>query len=91
MLFRSNTDHALERYDEVAAICLGKKPKTNYYTEANGLVIRDAVSLDGNDWTFNQHKKIDTTPTEDDFKASVAEYLRWKTSMILQSEVNANV
>ena len=86
-----NTDHALERYDEVAAICLGKKPKTNYYTEANGLVIRDAVSLDGNDWTFNQHKKIDTTPTEDDFKASVAEYLRWKTSMILQSEVNANV
>ena len=29
-----NTDHALERYDEVAAICLGKKPKTNYYTYA---------------------------------------------------------
>lgn len=57
-----NTDHALERYDEVAAICLGKKPKTSYYTEANGLVIRDTVSLDGNDWTFNQHKKLTPRP-----------------------------
>lgn len=82
-----NTDHALERYDEVAAICLGKKPKTNYYTEANGLVIRDTISLGGNDWTFNQHKKIDTTPTEEDFKKTVADYLAWKVSGILRGEV----
>ena len=82
-----NTDHALERYDEVAAICLGKKPKTDYYTEANGLVIRDTISLEGNDWTFNQHKKIDTTPTEEDFKKTVADYLAWKVSGILRGEV----
>lgn len=86
-----NTDHALERYDEVAAICLGKKPKTSYYTEANGLVIRDTVSLDGNDWTFNQHKKIDTTPTEEDFRKTVADYLAWKVSTILKGEVMADV
>lgn len=82
-----NTDHALERYDEVAAICLGKKPKTSYYTEANGLVIRDTVTLDGNDWTFNQHKKIDTTPTEEDFKKTVVDYLAWKVGAILRGEV----
>lgn len=82
-----NTDHALERYDEVAAICLGKKPKTDYYTEANGLVIRDTIALEGNDWTFNQHKKIDTTPTEEDFKKTVADYLAWKVSGILRGEV----
>lgn len=86
-----NTDHALERYDEMAAICLGKKPKTEYYTEANGLVIRDTVSLRGDDWTFNQHKKIDTTPTEEDFKKTVADYLAWKVSAILRGEVNADV
>ena len=84
-----NTDHALERYDEVCAICLGKKPKTEYYTEANGRVIRDTVSLEGDDWTFNQHKKIDTTPTEEDFKKTVADYLAWKVSAILQGEVKA--
>ncbi len=85
-----NTDHALERYDEVAAICLGKKPKTSYYTGANGLVIRDTVSLDGNDWTFNQHKKIDTTPTEADFKKTVADYLAWKVGAILKGEVSVD-
>lgn len=82
-----NVDHALERYDEIVAICLGKKPKTEYYAEANGLVIKDTITLNGDDWTYNQHKKIDTTPTEEDFKKTVADYLAWKVSAILKGEV----
>lgn len=82
-----NVDHALERYDEIVAICLGKKPKTNYYTEENGLVIKDTITLNGDDWTYNQHKKIDTTPTEEDFKKTVADYFAWKVSAILKGEV----
>ena len=84
-----NTDHALERYDEVAAICLGKKPKTNYYTEANGKVIKDTISLNGNDWAFQSHRKIDTTPTEVDFRKTVSDYLSWKVSCILRGGFNA--
>lgn len=79
-----NTDHALERYDEVVALCLAKKPKTDYYTESNGKVIKDTITLEGNDWTFNQHRKIDTRPTEEDFKKTVADYLAWKVSTILK-------
>ena len=86
-----NTDHALERYDEVVAICLGKKPKTDYYTEANGKVIKDTITLNGNDWTFNQHKIIDTTPTEEDFKKTVADYLAWKVSAILKGQASIDV
>jgi hypothetical protein len=86
-----NTDHALERYDEVCAICLGKKSKTDYYTEANGKVIKDTIGLDGNDWTFNQHRVINTTPTEEDFKKTVSDYLAWKVSAILKGQVNADV
>ena len=82
-----NVDHALERYDEIVAICLGKRAKTSYYTEANGLVIKDTITLNGDDWTYNQHKKIDTTPTEEDFKKTVADYLAWKVSAILKGEV----
>ncbi len=81
-----NTDHALERYNEITSICLGKKPETEYYTEQNGKVIKDTITLEGNDWTFNQHKKIDTTPTEEDFKKTVADYLAWKVSTILKGE-----
>lgn len=32
-----DADHAAERYAEVEAIVLGKKPRTQYYTEENGL------------------------------------------------------
>lgn len=84
-----DADHALDRYDEIAALSMGKRPKTNYYTEANGKLIRDTVSLNGDDWTFNQHRVIDTTPTRDDFKKVVADYLAWKVGAILRGEVSA--
>lgn len=83
-----NTDHAKERYAEVEAILLGKKPQTDYYTEKNGKVIKDSISLEGNDWTFGQHQVIDTTPTDDDFKKVVAEYLGWKVEQLLKGENN---
>lgn len=81
-----DTDNAIDRYAEVEAIVLGKKPKTNYYTEANGLLIKDTISLEGNDWTFAQHKPINTLPTEDDFINAVSNYLEWKVSQILARE-----
>lgn len=82
-----NTDHALERYAEVEALCLGKQPKTRYYTEENGLLIRDTISLNGADWTFVQHRTIDTTPTEEDFKRTVTNYLSWKISQLMKGTV----
>ena len=81
-------DHAQERYEEVAQLCLGKHPITSYYTQENGKLIKDTISLNGNDWTFNQHKKIDNTPTEEDFKKTVADYLAWKVSAILRGEMS---
>ena len=56
------------------------------YTEENGLVIRDTVSLNGNDWTFAQHKVIDTMPTEEDFRKTVADYLAWKVSQAIKGD-----
>lgn len=79
-----NTDHAIERYDEVIAHVLRKKPKTNYYTEANGKIVKDTITLNGNDWLFTQHQVIDTIPTEDDFKKTVANYLSWKMSNLMR-------
>ena len=66
-----NVDHAIERYDEIAAICLGEKTKTSYYTEDNGKVVKDTISLNGDDWTFSQHQVIDNTTTDDDFQSVI--------------------
>ena len=82
-----NTDHAEDRYDEVLAHVLGKKPKTQYYTEGNGKIIKDCITLNGDDWLFTQHQVIDTTPTEEDFKKTVANYLSWKVSQLMKGAV----
>lgn len=81
-----NTDHAIERYAEIEAIVLGKKPKTSYYTEQNGLVVKDTITLNGDDWLFNHHKKEDTTLTEDDFKSTVANFLSWRVSQMTKGD-----
>ena len=86
-----DTDHAQERYEEVVARVLEEKPATEHYTKENGRFIKDTIGLKGGDWTFNQHKKIDTTPTETDFKKTVADYLAWKVGAILKGEVSADV
>ena len=81
-----DTDNAADRYAEVEALVLGKKPKTSYYTKENGLYVEDVITLKGNDWTFAQHRKIDAIPTEEDFKQTVADYLSFKVSQLLRGE-----
>lgn len=79
-----NKDHAIERYAEVEAIVLGKKPKTSFYTGKNGLVIKDTISLNGEDWTFAQHKMANARPNELDFQKTLRDYLAWKVSSIVK-------
>lgn len=71
-----DTDNAVGHYEEALAHVLGKKPRTTYYTENNGKVIKDTISLNGDDWLFVQHQTLDTIPTDDDFKDVVGDYLR---------------
>lgn len=73
-----DVDNAKERYDEIVNLVVrgkGKDEKNlNYYKD---FYIEDYISLEGNDWTYSQHKKIDIKPTEDDFKKVVQEYMAW--------------
>lgn len=47
-------------------------------------VIDDVITLNGDDWNYNQHRKIDTTPTEDDFLKVVGDYLQFELSQVLK-------
>jgi hypothetical protein len=71
------------RYAEVAAIVTGRKRDTNYYPE-NELYFEDTIDpAAGNDWNFDQHVKIDTKPTLNDFRKTVADYLTWEVDQLL--------
>lgn len=82
-----DTDHAKERYAEVANLVKYGRgvddENLNYFRDC---YFEDRITLDGNDWTFKQHQKIDTTPTLDDFRKVVADYLAWKVSEIIKKD-----
>lgn len=80
-----NTDHAIERYDEIVNLVLYGKSYLHYFTEDE--YIEDVITLNGDDWTFKQHQKIDTIPTEDDFSDVVKEYLGWKLSALIKGDM----
>jgi type I restriction-modification system DNA methylase subunit len=82
-----DADHARERYQEVVDIVNGYQRATRYFTNAE--VIEDTITLDGGDWTFSQHKRIDTIPTEADFMKVISEYLAWEVGQVLRGEHNA--
>lgn len=79
-----DVDHARERYEEVINLVL-------YGASYRKLIpadcyLEDTINLDGKDWTFAQHRKIDTRPTLEDFQKVVKEYLAWKVSTVLNEE-----
>lgn len=82
-----NSDHANERYQEVVDLVNYGHVYLNYYSEED--YIEDTITFDGNDWTFSQHKQFDTTPTEDDFRRVVSEYLAWEVGQVMGSEHDA--
>lgn len=77
-----NTDNAFERYDEIVNLVLYGKEYLKYYTQEE--YIEDTISLNGNDWTFSQHKKIDITPTKQDFEKVIQDYLSWQISELIK-------
>jgi hypothetical protein len=79
-----NTDHAQERYQEACDLVNYGKKYLHYFTEDE--YIEDTITLNGDDWTFANHKKIDTMPTEEDFFKVVSEYLAWEVGQVLRGE-----
>lgn len=81
-------DSPTERYQDIIKIYkAGKSAKINKNLwEIDEIYIEDFITDAGNDWNFEQHKKIDTKPKLEDFKKTVADYLAWEVSNILKSE-----
>ncbi len=80
-----DTDHAKERYAEVVDLVEFGRGSLKYLTEDEYFEGTIAPEK-GNDW--NQSAPVDTKPTLDDFKKTVADYLAWEVSNVIKNEAN---
>lgn len=71
--------------DEISSINVRKEPIENELAAAQK-VYDDIYNRIGADWTYGQHRKIDTVPTEADFRKTVADYLSWKIGTLIKGE-----
>lgn len=78
-----DTNCAKERYDEIVKVVRFGKEYLHYYKDA---YVEDTITLEGNDWTYGQHRKVNTVPTYEDFANTVKDYLAWRVSEIIKQE-----
>ncbi|MBT1018024.1 N-6 DNA methylase [Canibacter sp. lx-72] len=82
----SEVDSPVQRYQDIIKIYkAGKQAKVNAAWDLEATYIEDFITAKGNDWNFEQHQVIDTKPTLEDFKKTVADYLAWEVSNLLKN------
>lgn len=81
-------DNPIQRYQDIVKIYkAGKAAKVSTKLwNLDDVVVEDFITDKGNDWNFDQHVKIDITPTLNDFKKTVSDYLSWEVSKILKDD-----
>ena len=78
-----DTDHARERYQEVVNL-VRNGSSALHYLRPQDFFEGYIDPLNGADW--NQAAPIDTRPTIEDFKRTVADYLSWEVSNLLKNQ-----
>lgn len=72
-------DNPTQRYADIVKIYkAGKNAKVEADWNLDEIYVEDFITASGVDWNFDQHKAIDTKPTFDDFRKTVADYLAWE-------------
>ena len=80
-----DTDNAKGRYDEIVNLVRFGKSKLKIFTEKE--YYENTIDPEnGADW--NQSAPVDTKPTLQDFKKTVADYLAWEVSNLLKNQAN---
>ncbi len=84
------TSNPSERYADLVKIYkAGKNAKVNKdLWNLDDIYVEDFITDSGKDWNFDKHQKVDTKPTLEDFKKTVADYLAWEVSNLLKNQGN---
>lgn len=80
-------DEPTKRYADIIKIYkAGKSAKVEADWKLNEVYVEDFITNSGADWNFDQHKIIDTKPTFNDFRKTVADYLAWEVDQLLKRD-----
>lgn len=80
-------DEPTNRYADIIKIYkAGNVAKVEAAWDLSEVYIEDYITKSGADWNFDQHKKIDTKPTFEDFSKMVADYLSWEVEKLLKKD-----
>ena len=84
----SEIDSPVQRYQDIIKIYkAGTRAKVDQELwNLEQIYFEDFITDKGNDWNFEQHQVIDTKPTLDDFKKTVADHLAWEVEQLLKSK-----
>lgn len=79
-------DNPVGRYEDIVKIYkAGKNAKDlNAEWDLDKIYVEEVIDNSGADWNFDKHMKIDTVPTIEDFKKTVADYLSFEVNQILK-------
>ncbi len=80
-------DEPTKRYSDIIKIYkAGKNAKIEANWRLDEIYVEDFITNSGADWNFDQHKTIDTKPTFEDFRKTVADYLAWEVDQLLKRD-----
>jgi len=80
-------DEPTKRYADIVKIYkAGKSAKVEANWNFSEVYVEDFITHSGADWNFDQHKSIDTRPTFNDFRKTVADYLSWEVEQLLKKD-----
>ena len=79
-------DPTLRYADIIRIYKAGKHAKVEANWSLDDIYVEDFITESGADWNFDQHKRIDTKPTFEDFRKTVADYLAWEVEQLIKGE-----
>ena len=80
-------DQPTQRYTDIIKLYKGGiRAKLDANWQVKDVYVEDFITDSGADWNYDQHKKIDTKPTFDDFKKTVADYLAWEVEKLIKRD-----
>lgn len=86
----SDVDHPAERYQDLYLIFkLGLNARNsaefhNNLWDLESIYCEDTITGSGKDWNFEQHKKVNTDPTNGDFERAIGSHFAWETGVITE-------